>query len=210
MAIIDLGKHYTIERLTPKYTVQATDLITSTFFNNPIALATYAGLSEQKRYDKARRRFSTVIVAGLRYGRIQVIRDLGRVAAISIAYPPRAYPLPVVGNQLRKMGSLSIGPKYIRRNNQIEADLAERHIVEPHWYLEYVGVHPECQGQGLGNALVQHLAKLADSDHVPCYLETDTQKNVDFYLSQGYNIVSEGPVNKLPDLAIWTMCRPKR
>lgn len=92
MSSIDLGKHYTIERLTPKYTVQATDLITTTFFNNPIAQVALAGVSEKQRYAKARRRYSTAIVTGLRYGHIQVIRDLGRVAAISIAYPPNSYP----------------------------------------------------------------------------------------------------------------------
>lgn len=113
-----------------------------------------------------------------------------------------------MGNQLTKLGNYAIGPRYMRRYKWYEEDMAERHIVEPHWYLQFVGVHPDCQGRGLGNALVQHLKTLAKGNRVGCYLETDTEKNVEFYLSQGYDILSDKPVNKLPELKVWTMYRP--
>ena len=61
----------------------------------------------------------------------------------------------------------------------------------PHWYLVAVGARSECQGQGLGSALVEVGTSRADQAGVPCYLETGTQSNVDFYMKRGFEIVGQ-------------------
>jgi ribosomal protein S18 acetylase RimI-like enzyme len=75
-----------------------------------------------------------------------------------------------------------------------------------HWYLWALGVEPGSQGQGIGSRLIQPVLDRADFDGVPCYLETQTERNVSFYQKRGFEVVSDGVV---PDqgIRIWTMLR---
>jgi len=61
----------------------------------------------------------------------------------------------------------------------------------PHWYLLAVGARDECQGQGFGSALVEVGTSSADAAGVPCYLETGTQSNIDFYTKRGFEVVGQ-------------------
>lgn len=61
----------------------------------------------------------------------------------------------------------------------------------PHWYLVSVGTRTERQGQGLGSELVEVGTSRADAAGVPCYLETGTQSNIDFYAKRGFEIIGQ-------------------
>ena len=61
----------------------------------------------------------------------------------------------------------------------------------PHWYLLAVGARSQFQGRGLGSALVEIGTSRADAAGVPCYLETGTQSNIDFYAKRGFEIVGQ-------------------
>ncbi len=50
-----------------------------------------------------------------------------------------------------------------------------------HWYVMALGIDPLKQGHGAGRELLAHVARLGDSDGVPCYLETAEPRNVAFY-----------------------------
>ena len=54
-----------------------------------------------------------------------------------------------------------------------------------------VGARSESQGQGLGSALVEVGTTRADAAGVPCYLETGTQSNIDFYAKRGFEVVGQ-------------------
>ena len=41
-------------------------------------------------------------------------------------------------------------------------------------YVPLLGTKPECQGQGLGSALMIHLNSIADARGMHCYLEVHT------------------------------------
>ena len=77
---------------------------------------------------------------------------------------------------------------------------------EPHWYLWALGVEPHFQGQGIGGRLVQPVLTQADKDGVPCYLETQTERNVAFYQKRGFEVVSDGLVPE-QGFRIWAMLR---
>jgi GNAT superfamily N-acetyltransferase len=64
----------------------------------------------------------------------------------------------------------------------------------PHWYLMLIGVAPEWQGHGVGGALLQPGFARADTEGVPCYLETGTESNVRFYQGHGFAVVIEEEV----------------
>jgi ribosomal protein S18 acetylase RimI-like enzyme len=69
--------------------------------------------------------------------------------------------------------------------------MRKRHPHYRHWYLWFLGVEPERQGQGLGSKLLRSLSAKAEADAVACYLETDTASNVKIYERHGYEVQSE-------------------
>jgi ribosomal protein S18 acetylase RimI-like enzyme len=75
-----------------------------------------------------------------------------------------------------------------------------------HWYVMVLGVDPSKHGQGVGSALLAHVAALADRDRVPCYLETAGPQNVRFYQGNGYRVVVEG-VEPTSRMRYWTLRR---
>jgi ribosomal protein S18 acetylase RimI-like enzyme len=85
-------------------------------------------------------------------------------------------------------------------------EIHKREVPGPHWYLWALGVEPDCQGQGTGSRLIQPVLSQADKEGVPCYLETQTERNVAFYRKRGFDVVSDGiaPGQKI---RIWTMLR---
>jgi len=80
---------------------------------------------------------------------------------------------------------------------------------EPHWHLWVLGVEPSLQGQGIGSQLMQPILAQADKEGAPCYLETQSEKNVAFYQRQGFEVVSDGVVPGQNVMA-WMMLREAR
>lgn len=58
-----------------------------------------------------------------------------------------------------------------------------------HWYLAALGVDPAEQGRGLGPALLEPVLTQADTDGVPCYLETFRERTAAFYDRIGFDVV---------------------
>jgi ribosomal protein S18 acetylase RimI-like enzyme len=85
-------------------------------------------------------------------------------------------------------------------------DLHHAAMAGDHWYLFFIGVEPECQGRGIGGALLGPMLARAGHELIPCYLETFLARNVPFYQRHGFKVVVEGT---LPEsgLAFWTMRR---
>jgi GNAT superfamily N-acetyltransferase len=75
-----------------------------------------------------------------------------------------------------------------------------------HWYTMALGVDPEHQGTGIGRMLLNCMFQRADSEHVPCYLETTEPKNVAFYTNSGFNIVHDG-TDPASGVHYWTFRR---
>ncbi len=69
--------------------------------------------------------------------------------------------------------------------------LRARAVAGPHWYMPVLGVDPACQGQGIGGALLQPVLKLADLEHLVCYLDTNNEKNLAFYERYGFKVTGQ-------------------
>jgi ribosomal protein S18 acetylase RimI-like enzyme len=85
----------------------------------------------------------------------------------------------------------------------------KRLMPHPHWYLSVLGVAPQCQGQGLGGALLEPVLAKADATGMPCYLEAAVDTNVTFYQKRGFEVVHEDMAKGL-DLKTWMMVREPR
>jgi len=73
--------------------------------------------------------------------------------------------------------------------------LHRRLVPYPHWYLQVIGVNPPYQGQGFSSRLLRPVLERIDREHMPCFLETNIEKNVAIYRRSGFEVISE---NKLP------------
>jgi ribosomal protein S18 acetylase RimI-like enzyme len=87
--------------------------------------------------------------------------------------------------------------------------LHKRNAPAQHWYLQFLGVDPPCQGQGIGSALMRPMLARADAEGVACYLETFNPRTVPLYQRHGFEVAAEGdPPKGAPHF--WTMVRPPR
>jgi GNAT superfamily N-acetyltransferase len=66
------------------------------------------------------------------------------------------------------------------------APLAARVIPRGAWYLSIIGILPSAQGRGLGATLLTETLAEASHAHKPCYLETFTPRNLNFYERLGF------------------------
>lgn len=154
--------------------------------------------------------FSIVVRYSLRYGEVYTTSALEGVAC----WLPPGNTKPLF-SRLARIGildarlGLELGWAGFRRYTVMEAYVDAVHkqcVPGRHWYLWTIGVDPAGQGQGIGGMLMQPVLARADTDGLPCYLETSKERNVPFYRKHGFTIVSEGVVPK-SDLSVWTMLR---
>ncbi|MBL8559937.1 MAG: GNAT family N-acetyltransferase [Hyphomonadaceae bacterium] len=95
------------------------------------------------------------------------------------------------------------------RMQRLRAAFDANHPKAPHWYLFFLAVDPDCQGQGLGSAILKSTLDAIDAKHEAAYLEASSEKNVPLYLRHGFEIVSEfRPEPTGPKL--WGMWRKPR
>lgn len=105
-----------------------------------------------------------------------------------------------------------LGLETLWRQFQLSSEIllwAQRPRKEPHWYLSVLGVAPEYQRQGIGSALLQPILAQADSQGLPCYLDTFVERNLQFYGKQGFEVVTTIDL-PISGLRYWIMKREPR
>ena len=75
------------------------------------------------------------------------------------------------------------------------------------WYLFILGVEPSVQRRGLGGALMRPVLERADIEQLVCYLETENERNVPFYLKHGFELVVNGEEAGHSGVRFWTFRR---
>jgi GNAT superfamily N-acetyltransferase len=85
----------------------------------------------------------------------------------------------------------------------------QRLVSRPHWYLLALGVDPSTQRESVGSSLIEPILARADSNGLPCYLETFNAKDLPFYTQRGFRIAGGGKIaTSGPDF--WAMIRVPR
>lgn len=184
----------------------ATETLTEAFWDDP--LLQIVAPDERKRRTSAPWFMGRFVEYGLRWGEVWGNDD---ASAVAVWLPPEsgamtmgrmlwvgigALPLKVgVGGSVRFLKAMSAAEPF------------HKTVRGPHWYLVAIGTRRVRQGQGLGSALVEVGTSRADAAGVPCYLETGTQGNVDFYAKRGFEVVGQADV---AGFTLYGMVRPAR
>jgi ribosomal protein S18 acetylase RimI-like enzyme len=93
-------------------------------------------------------------------------------------------------------------PRLGRTITALEADHPER----SHYYLPFVGVHPEWQGRGIGAALLRPMLDRCDRERMPAYLEASAPRNLALYERHGFEVTQEFRLGK-GSPPLWRMWR---
>ena len=78
----------------------------------------------------------------------------------------------------------------------------EQHPTFAHWYLPWLGVHPDDRGRGLGSELLMHCLTVVDDHTLPAYLETPTPRTIPLYRRHGFEIVGVAKAGGCPPLTL--------
>ncbi len=125
----------------------------------------------------------------------------GRIAGAALWRPPGEWGLPtasLIANLPRLIGTFGSA---LPRTLGLMGTMDHQHDRRPHWYLQFVGVAPSAQGQGIGGQLLR--AGIARAGGQPCYLETATASNVGLYQAQGFAVRNEWQHKDAPNF--WSM-----
>jgi len=179
-----------INRLDASHADAASATLGAAFFDDPLLLIVAPDEATRRRW--APWFMSLPLQYGLRWGEVW---GTDHVSAVAVWVPPDSGKMGL-GRMLR-LGlarmPFRLGMAGTRRFMQAISTTEPFHkaVHGPHWYLVAVGARPEAQGQGLGSALVEVGTSRADAAGVPCYLETGTQSNIDFYTKRGFDVVGQ-------------------
>lgn len=127
----------------------------------------------------------------------------GAIAGAALWRPPGQWALPttsLIANLPRLAATFTAA---LPRTLGLMGAMDHQHDPRPHWYLQFIGVAPSAQGQGVGGALLR--AGLARADGQPCYLETATPSNVGLYQAHSFGIRNEWQHKAAPHF--WSMWR---
>ena len=117
-----------------------------------------------------------------------------RLEGAAMWLPPGAWEVPIRA-QLRLFPSVLASARLeLPRLMRYLALVEGRHPREPHWYLAILAVDPASQGRGFGSHLMQPVLERCDSEGLPAYLETDTERNVQLYGRHGFEVTEEFPL----------------
>jgi ribosomal protein S18 acetylase RimI-like enzyme len=86
------------------------------------------------------------------------------------------------------------------------SNIHQRLVNYPHLHLSPMGVAPEYQGQGYGSILMRSMLRRLDEQNLPCFLETQNEKNVKIYQHYGFKIIDKTTIPN-STLEHWSMLR---
>jgi ribosomal protein S18 acetylase RimI-like enzyme len=174
-----------VERLDARQAIAAAATLGAAFLDDPLVRFIAPDLTRRRR--AAPWYLGMVVRYGLRWGEVWATND---VSAVAVWLPPDSGEMRL--DRMLRLGlarvPFRLGLSGSRRLWQAlsATELFHKTVQGSHWYLVAVGIRAERQGQGLGSALVDVGTSRADAAGVPCYLETATQSNIDFYARRGF------------------------
>jgi GNAT superfamily N-acetyltransferase len=211
MVCEDKGVSAKIIRLTEPQIPAAAATLARAFHDDPLMVHAIPDAAERTRLLPGV--YARMVRFGTLVGEVYAIADT--IEGVALWLPPNAkwtrenieasgmHELPtLIGDDAYQRYRDVVGPEWRAR---------ERDITGSCWYLFLLGVDPSRQRRGLGGSLMRPGFDSADAERVACYLETENQRNVPFYLAHGFDMIVNGEQAGTSGVRFWTFRRmPKR
>ncbi len=194
-----------IVRLNKSHIVPAAETLARAFQDYPLNSYFFPNASE--RMYKLPYTFRMVVHYGVLYG--EVYATSPNLEGIAIWLSSDKADMTLWG--MVRSGAFSMIPRVgvgvigkINSFNEYTSPIHKRHISSHHWYLQFIGIDPEYQGKGFARVLLKPMLARADTECLPCYLETHKPKNVSIFQHYGFEVVDEGiiPNSEVTQLAM--------
>ncbi len=193
--------------LTKNQIKQASSIISKAFFNDPLMVFLFPKTKE--RSFKLSSMMELLIRLGMKYGIVHITSP--NLEGIAIWFPSnRSKITPLMG---LLNGGISyffkLGSKAVKKQNQFYKYIYSKHkklMTSFHWYLSIIGINPINQGKGYSNILFNSMFNQIDKQNLPCFLDTNNEKNLPIYNRFGFKIIEK---YEIPDsnLINWAMIR---
>ena len=200
-----------IVRLAESQISAAAATLARAFHDDPLMIYTIPEPAERARL------LPEVYARIIRFGWLagEVHTTAGAVEGAAIWMPPNAKWTRenLEASGMYELASLIGNDAYQRYRDVVgrEWQARERDMPGACWYLFILGVEPRVQRRGLGGALMRPVLERADSEQLACYLETENERNVAFYLKQGFELIVNGEEAGTSGVKFWTFRRmPKQ
>jgi ribosomal protein S18 acetylase RimI-like enzyme len=193
-----------ITPLTKSYNQDAAICLASAFIDDPV-LGQHMFRQDAYKASGATTFFSSVIDEQFKTSRHScVASDNGTLQGVCLWQGPNEPKGVSLGSMIRMLplAPSIFGYSHIWRVLSGNAAVDGNHPTYKHYYLAYIGVSPNCQGQGIGSALLKPVLKKADAQGIPCYLETGNPKNIKFYEKYGFTVTNEIVVMNKSEVAV--------
>ena len=108
--------------------------------------------------------------------------------------------------------AMKIGRKALKKIAEFDQYvLRKRKELAPakHWYLAVLAVDPQHQGKGYGSKLLNEMLSNIDEEGLPCYVETEGEKNVSMYQHFGFKVIDEFTVPNTTDKLVAMLREPR-
>ena len=196
-------------KIIPEYVKAACEVAGDAFQDDPIMVFAYP--DEKERKEKSKYGFYMLYNYGIKYGLAYATSK--NLEGITIWLPPgKVYPSTWAMMRyggfytMRKVGLKMKAMKRTITVFKFEEERHREHAPFDHWYFQNIAVKPEEQGKGYGGLLIRSLLKKVESDGLPIYVETNTEKSVSIYQKYGFEILEHGIIPET-DVPLWCMLR---
>lgn len=185
---------------------QAAELLARAFHQDPMIGHLFPDAEARPR--RSARCFSIILRYGLSFG--ETYQNPEGLDGLAVWLPPGpAHPSWATMFRVGLQVLLGLGPTalvHMLRYSDYVGNLRERLLPAGHWYLQLLGVSPDCQGRGVGKSLLEPMLARLDRLNLPCGLDTMNARNVEIYQRFGFRVVHQGTFPR-SDLPFWLMLR---
>ncbi|MHA2087311.1 MAG: GNAT family N-acetyltransferase [Promethearchaeota archaeon] len=196
-------------KLTPDDLKKVCKVAGDAFENDPVMIFSFP--DEEVRKKNSPHGFYMIYNYGIKHGLAYATSK--NLEGITIWLPPdKVYPSAWTMMRyggfyaMRKVG---LKLKAMKRTMTVFNYEDERHkefAPFDHWYFQNIAVNPEEQGKGYAGILISTMLKTIESDGLPVYVETNTEKAMSIYQKYGFEIIEHGIIPKT-DVPLWCMLR---
>jgi ribosomal protein S18 acetylase RimI-like enzyme len=205
-----LGREADIIKLQKVHIEPMSRMLAWAFNDNPISSYLYPDALE--REVKLPYTYKVPLCYGMRYGEAHITSNQLEGAAVWLPKDKSSMSFWRFLLSGAIWPGLKMGREAGRKIDYLDKYLAKkREELAPfdYWYLILLGVTPHYQGKGYASKLLRGMLVRTDEMGVPCYLETETEKNVSMYQHFGFKVIDEFIFKGIRDKLVAMLREPK-